>query len=132
MSLPPPAPARTTAGEPLLPADHRHRSRRAQEVRLVNPMTGMFAPDGCPQQEGEFGIGAAVAQHFPHGLFVVGEQAVPYGAVCSQPEAVARATEGFGDTRDQADLTDAVGEAEPLGWSSGGVWQRLQRPAGGD
>ena len=82
----------------------------------------MFGPDGLPEQEREFGIGAAVAQKVPHGLFVVGEEAVPHGAVGGQPEAVARAAEGFGDARDQPDLADPVGEAEPLGGSARGIW----------
>jgi len=91
-------------------------------------MAWMFGPDGCPQQEGELGIRPVVAQDVPHGLFVVGEEAVPHGAVGGKPEPVARATEGLRDTRDETDLTDPVGEAKPLGGSARSVRQRLQRP----
>ena len=88
-------------------------------------MAWMFGPDGRPQQEGKFGIGAAIAQDVTHGCFIVGEEAVPYRPVRSEPKAVARPTKGLRDARDEADLTDPVGEAKALCWSATGVPQWL-------
>src|SRR5271156_447469 len=108
MSLPLLSPARTPGDEPPLPADHRHRSRRAEELGLIDAMAWMFGPNGCAQQEGELGIRPVVAQDVPHCLFVVGEEAVPHGAVRGKPESVACATKGFRNARDETDLADPV------------------------
>ena len=51
------------------------------------------------------------AQDVPHRVLPVGEQAVADGPVGGEPEAVARAAEGSGHARDDADLAAAVDEA---------------------
>ena len=51
----------------------------------------------------------------PHRMFVVGEQAVSYGAVGGESQAVARATERLRHARDESDLAAPVDESESLG-----------------
>src|SRR5271168_2380543 len=78
-------------------------------------MARVFAPHGGSEQEREIGIGAIVSHDVSYSFFLVGEKAVPDGPVRRKPEAVACATEGFRDARDEPYLADTVGKAEPLG-----------------
>ena len=79
------------------------------------PWPGNFAQTALPEQEGEVGIGPAVAQEVAHGSLVVGEQAVADSAPSAVSRSRLQVPQNGSETLEINPISpDSVGEAEPL------------------
>src|SRR5262245_24236101 len=103
-------------------ADLAHRPGGTLEVDLADAMAGPLRADGLLDDRGKpvleiIGVESARSSQFGAQVeFLEGEQARPKRAFGGHADPVTLVAKRFGDTRDHADVPDAVDVAPPFSW----------------